>query len=189
MAFPEADGPKFFYFYQGTVLQNDDPSKCGCIRANVPAIKTQTKWAFPVGGPGAGPQRGMFAVPPVESNVVIGFIQGDIDLPFYLCGPWAMPTGTSEVPRAASAEPVATVHRVAGFESDLFEWFVNDEKKKLVIRSKDLQEEIEIDLTDRSMKLKARNYFIIEAAGISLKAPGGTIDIGGRIVAKVPDPI
>jgi len=189
MAFKEEGQARFPFFYQATVLRNDDPEKCGRIRAHVPAIKTETAWALPIGGAGCGPQRGLFAVPPVESNVLVGFIQGDVDMPFYMCGPWGSAKGTSEVPRAASAESEATVHRVQAFESDLFEIFINDEKKKLVIRTKDLQEEIEMDANDRSIKLKARNWLILEAGAISIDAPGGVVQVAGRKVARTSDPI
>jgi hypothetical protein len=176
-------------FYQGTVTRNDDPKKLGRIRAHIPAIKTETAWALPYGYPGCGPQRGFFAVPPVQSNVLIGFVQADSSMPFFLCGPWANPTGVSEVPRAASAEPVETVHRVVALETDLFEIFINDEKKQLVIRSKDKEEEIELDMGDRSMSLKTRNHLVISGASITLSAAGGGISIGGRPVAMVGGPI
>lgn len=178
---------RFPFFYVGSIIRNDDPEKLGRIKANIPKFKTETKWAIPAGFPGIGPGRGAFSVPPQGSNVIIGFIMGDEQFPFYLCGPFGMADGSTEIPREAASQTPENVHRVHGFESDLFEIYINDETKKLVVRTKDLEEEIELDATDRSISIKARNWIKIEAAGISIN--GTKLQIAGRSILHTGTPI
>jgi uncharacterized protein involved in type VI secretion and phage assembly len=100
-----ACNPQYFGKYRGTVVNNIDPMQRGRIQAVVPDVSSlgPTSWAMPC-FPLAGPQMGIFTVPPIGAGVWIEFEQGDPDFPI-----WAgCFTGTAvDVPGAARAVPPA----------------------------------------------------------------------------------
>ncbi|MGI9182857.1 MAG: phage baseplate assembly protein V [Longimicrobiaceae bacterium] len=95
----------YFGKYRGTVLNNVDPMQRGRIQAAVPDVSNlvPTSWAMPC-LPLAGPQMGIFMVPPVGAGVWIEFEQGDPDFPIWV----GCFTGTAaDVPGPARAVPPA----------------------------------------------------------------------------------
>lgn len=76
----------------GSVTDNQDPLPyLGRVRVLVPGLlEPESRWAFPIGMM-FGPQRGLWAVPEVGSNVAVFLREGDVDHPFYMAGPWGAP--------------------------------------------------------------------------------------------------
>jgi hypothetical protein len=73
----------FFGKFRGIVRDNNDPLKLGRILAEVPAVPgMKTNWALPC-VPYAGPQVGLFMLPPVEAMVWIEFEGGNPDHPIW----------------------------------------------------------------------------------------------------------
>ena len=70
--------------YAGTVTDTEDPENMGRIRATVPRALggEQSGWALPC-TPYAGPDAGLYAVPPVGAGVWIEFEEGHIDRPIW----------------------------------------------------------------------------------------------------------
>jgi len=94
---------QFFGKYRGTVVSNVDPQNMGRLSVTVPDvsnIQTST-WAMPSAAL-AGNQSGLFAVPPVGSNVWVEFEQGDSDYPIWSGGFWG---SSSEVPPQGNSAP------------------------------------------------------------------------------------
>jgi len=94
---------KYYGKYRGVVVNNIDPLGTGRILAMVPDVSTvfPTTWAMPC-LPIAGPQMGMYTVPPIGSGVWIEFEQGDPDYPVWVGCFW----GTMvEVPALARMVP------------------------------------------------------------------------------------
>ena len=91
--------------FRGSVVDNADPERLGRVRVLVPDVlgSVPSSWAMPC-VPVAGPQMGVWIVPPVGAGVWVEFEQGDPDYPIWVGGWW----GTSaEVPGAALAGPTA----------------------------------------------------------------------------------
>jgi len=89
--------------YRGTVVGNVDPQGMGRLSVTVPDvsnIQTST-WAMPSAAL-AGTQSGLYAVPPVGSNVWVEFEQGDSDYPVWSGCFWG---SSSEVPPQATSAP------------------------------------------------------------------------------------
>jgi hypothetical protein len=91
----------FFGKYRGTVEQNIDPLQMGRVQVSVPAVLGggRLSWAMP-SVPYAGPQVGLFAIPPVGANVWVEFEGGDPDYPIWSGCFW----GAGELPLPALAE-------------------------------------------------------------------------------------
>jgi uncharacterized protein involved in type VI secretion and phage assembly len=94
---------KFVGKYRATVTSNVDPMNSGRLAVQVPdvgALQTST-WAMPAAAL-AGGGSGLFAVPPVGSNVWVEFEQGDSDYPVWS---GCFYGSSAEVPPAALAAP------------------------------------------------------------------------------------
>jgi len=104
---------KFYGKYRGTVVNNADPQQIGRIQAMVPDVfkSAPTGWAMPC-VPFAGAGMGIYALPPVGSDVWIEFEQGDPKRPIWVGGFWAkagdVPTMARAVPPGPSAITLQT---------------------------------------------------------------------------------
>lgn len=96
----------FFGKYRATVVNNVDPLQIGRIQAAVPDVAglLPSSWAMPC-VPVAGPNMGIFTVPPVGAGVWIEFERGDPDYPIWVGGYWA---SAAETPAMAHAVPPGT---------------------------------------------------------------------------------
>jgi uncharacterized protein involved in type VI secretion and phage assembly len=98
-------GEKTRYFgkYRGEVIDNVDQLQIGRIMAKVPALagSTPVTWALPC-LPVAGLMAGIYAVPPIGSQVWIEFEQGDPDYPVWTGGFWG---SDDDVPSSATSPP------------------------------------------------------------------------------------
>jgi uncharacterized protein involved in type VI secretion and phage assembly len=73
----------------GIVMNVDDPAAQGRIQVDIPTMpgRTRTAWA-PVAAPMAGKDRGIFFMPEIEDEVVLGFIANDPEQPVILGYTW-----------------------------------------------------------------------------------------------------
>lgn len=109
MSDEQEGGRKRFGIYTGIVHDVADPEEAGRIRVIVPSIMGQEVlacWAL-MGGQYLGAKssgrsrrgRGSFRVPPVGSQVVVQFLDGDVHAPVWTPGIWPR----EKVPPAARA--------------------------------------------------------------------------------------
>jgi uncharacterized protein involved in type VI secretion and phage assembly len=70
--------------YRGIVTNSQDPKNLGRLQARVPEVLGQedSGWALPC-TPYAGPDAGLFTVPPVGTGVWIEFEAGDVSRPIW----------------------------------------------------------------------------------------------------------
>lgn len=96
-------GGPYFGKFRGTVVNNIDPLQIGRIQAMVPDVSglLPSSWAMPC-VPVAGPNMGVFTVPPIGAGVWIEFEKGDPDYPIWVGGYWG---STSETPAMSHAVP------------------------------------------------------------------------------------
>jgi hypothetical protein len=98
------NNPKRYYGkYRGLVIENIDPKQIGRVMLQVPDVlgEVPSSWAMPC-VPAAGIQSGIFAVPPIGSQVWVEFEQGDPDYPIWTGGFWGL---VADVPIFATAPP------------------------------------------------------------------------------------
>jgi len=75
--------------YRGRVTNNDDPDKRGRLQLSVPSLLgDHSNWAMP-SVPYAGPDVGLFAIPPVGAGVWVEFEGGDLNHPIWTGCFWA----------------------------------------------------------------------------------------------------
>jgi uncharacterized protein involved in type VI secretion and phage assembly len=94
---------RFYGKYRGLVIENLDPEQVGRVLLQVPDVlgEIPSSWALPC-VPVAGIQSGIFAVPPIGSQVWVEFEQGDPDYPIWTGGFWGL---VADVPVFATAPP------------------------------------------------------------------------------------
>lgn len=92
---------QYFGKYRGKVENNLDPLQLGRVQVSVPAVLGggRLSWAMPC-VPYAGPQVGLFLVPPVGANIWVEFEGGDPDYPIWSGCFW----GVGEVPAVPAVE-------------------------------------------------------------------------------------
>jgi phage protein D/phage baseplate assembly protein gpV len=73
----------------GVVTDNRDPEDLGRVKVRFPWLSDsdESAWAR-VASPMAGPRRGLFFLPEVDDEVLVGFEHGDIHRPLVLGGLW-----------------------------------------------------------------------------------------------------
>ncbi len=94
---------RYYGKYRGLVIENLDPEQIGRVLLQVPDVlgEIPSSWAMPC-VPVAGIQSGIFAVPPIGSQVWVEFEQGDPDYPIWTGGFWGL---VADVPVFATAPP------------------------------------------------------------------------------------
>ncbi len=100
---PGGSTKRYYGKYRGTVIENIDPEQIGRVLLQVPDVlgEIPSSWAMPC-VPVAGIQSGIFAVPPIGSQVWVEFEQGNPDYPIWTGGFWGL---VASVPVLATAPP------------------------------------------------------------------------------------
>lgn len=102
--------------YQGTVMNNLDPSNLGRLQAFVPKVlgEVPTGWAKPC-VPYAGPTSGFYSVPPIGAGVWIEFEAGCVSQPIWSGSYW----GAGELPMKPPGVPSKPTTRIWRTETGL----------------------------------------------------------------------
>jgi hypothetical protein len=97
----------YFGKYRAFVADNADPERRGRLRLTVPSVLggEQSDWALPCFPYGGGPDFGFIAVPPVDSQVVAEFIEGDVSSPIWTGTFWRR---SDEVPAELDGDAAPT---------------------------------------------------------------------------------
>ena len=103
----------YFGKYRAFITDVDDPELRGRCKLVIPSVMgTETSdWALPVLPYGGGEGFGMIAVPPVGSQVIAEFLEGDAASPMWTGTFWR--TG-SEVPEEHTGQPVKLIKTESG---------------------------------------------------------------------------
>jgi uncharacterized protein involved in type VI secretion and phage assembly len=179
--------------YEGVVVDNRDPLRIGRVRLEIPGlIEPASGWALPIGNPGGGSDaQGFFRPPKIGAEVSVFFVQGNIDQPRYLVGPWGSPGGNSESPTAVRALSPADAVQLAVVQSDRWEIVLDDRPGKESLRIKDLQHDedvIEIDGVRHGITISGSAAVVIKSVGV-VSIDALQILLNGRIVRETGDPI
>lgn len=147
---------RFYGLYRGIVTDNDDQSKLGRIKANIPSVlgSVESGWCMPC-VPYAGPQVGVAFLPEIGSGVWIEFEGGDVSYPVWVGGYWR----TGELP--ADVAP----------------------KVKVVLTTSQIECKIEDGAQTLTISDANGNTVTVGSAGITLKNGGKQIVVSSSSVS------
>lgn len=150
--------------HAGTVADADDPEGMGRLRARVPAVlgEAMTGWALPC-APYAGPDQGLFAVPPPGAGVWIEFEAGDVDRPIWSGGWW--PRGDAPAPEEGRAGAQAAKVLKTGSGLNLA---LDDDGETAVISDGNGSNKVTIRSRQGRIEIEAVGKVVVDAAQIEL---------------------
>lgn len=81
---------RYYGKYRAFIADNEDPETRGRCKLTIPSVlgETVSDWALPCFAYGGGQGFGVIAVPPVGSQVVAEFMEGDISSPLWTGAFW-----------------------------------------------------------------------------------------------------
>lgn len=184
------------FFWWGIVSNNKDPENRGRCKITIPGMNhTESAWAEQCGSPGGGGgKHGVWAVPKKGATVIVGFIMGDIDTPFYLPGP-APINGAADLsfpnPTAAPVQNPASPDDYV-FETDDFRFSLVQKEGAKRARLETLLPTIAADKQDQVRSIieininegsggKSHMINIIAPSGINIESQG-TININAGVL-------
>jgi hypothetical protein len=173
--------------YKGEVLDNQDPEKRGRVKAIIPGlIEPSTGWILPIGFPGAGQREaglGFSWVPQAGSSIIVCFLNGDLDSPLYMPGPWERHSGPDGATNAADADQVVVI-TTHNFQISFTD---KEGREALVIANRITGDSIQIvgNATDgMGIGIKGSDAIVLKADGtILLDAPN--ILVKGSLMVQV----
>jgi hypothetical protein len=185
--------PRFVALYEGEVVDNLDPKLMGRIRILIPGLLEPSGWTMPIAMPGGGADnRGHWQVPRIGANVAVLFVQGDVDHPRYLAGPWASPRATgTEIPNAVRTLTPAEAVEVAVIQTRRWEIVFDDRIGRESLRIKDLEfdeDVLEIDGANHGVTISGTAAVVIRSRGV-VNIEALQIMLNGRVVRETEDPI
>jgi uncharacterized protein involved in type VI secretion and phage assembly len=124
---------KYYGKYRGFVVDVSDPEKRGRVRVSVPSVlgEEEMAWALPCVPYGGGADYGLFAVPPVGSQVWVEFEEGELFQPIW-SGTFWQKKGDPPQEATAGEEPTACVLKTPGKHLLVLEDETDKEKLRLV---------------------------------------------------------
>jgi uncharacterized protein involved in type VI secretion and phage assembly len=148
------DGARFWGVTVGLVTNNKDPDGLGRVKLALPWLAEgfETDWARVV-SPMAGKSRGLYTLPEVDDEVLVGFEHGRLEAPFVLGALW---NGTDKPPE--SNADGKNDHRSLTSRSGH------------VIRLSDKSGEERIEILDKSGK----NSLVVDTASNTVTVTGDT---------------
>lgn len=182
------EGYKDFGLHVGFVADTNDPQKQGRVFVYVPGLLEPGAWAEVVmlGSPYA---RGVTAVPVKDGQVVVGFLQGELESPVVLGG--IAPPVIADGARAnIKQEDLASF---TFYENDDFVFLLGKKETSfpyIAMFSRDTEHRISfiMDLDSLSVKLKAPMSITLETIGV-LQLTGGVIKLNDRVVQQNSQPL
>jgi Type VI secretion system/phage-baseplate injector OB domain len=158
------EGTRYYGKYRGKVSNVDDPSKLGRIKALVPSVlgEEETGWALP-SVPFAGPNMGLYTIPPVDSGVWIEFEAGDPSLPVWTGCFWS----SGQLPKDESGTEATPPLKIIQSEKGLLV-ALNDDSQIISISDANGTNLLKIEAQGGQITLQAQTKVVVEAPQIEL---------------------
>lgn len=178
----------------GVVTNNDDPDKMGRVKVKFPTLFDQDEsfWARLI-SPNAGKERGFYAVPEVNDEVMVAFEGGDPNNPYVLGQLWngkdLPPKGTAEIVQGGVVNQRIWRSRTG----HLFVFDDSDGKEAIQIIDKTEKNKIEITSSDNKLKVTIEGDIEVTSNSgkitmtapkdISIESTSGKVSIKGVTTA------
>lgn len=173
----------------GVVTDNHDPQQMGRVRLWLPWLtgSDATHWARVI-APGAGKERGVYFMPEINDQVLVGFEHGDIHYPYVLGGLWnqANPPPAPDIDKRVLRSRLG--HTITLDDSGSGSITIEDpsgNRVKIDSGSRAMSIEIggNIDITAQgNLKLTAQGQIELRGMGITIDGSPGGVTIRGTTI-------
>jgi uncharacterized protein involved in type VI secretion and phage assembly len=154
---------RFYGKYRGLVTDNNDPTKRGRIKVQVPAVLNELEvWAMPC-LPYAGNNVGLYGIPEPGAGVWVEFEAGDPSYAIWTGGFWA----DNELPKDEQGTEVTPSLRILRSEKGLMIHF-NDQSETLTLSDSSGSNIMTIAVQEGKIRLQANIKVVVEAPQIEL---------------------
>jgi uncharacterized protein involved in type VI secretion and phage assembly len=166
----------------GLVTNVNDPQKLGRIKLKYPWFDEQqeSEWVR-LAAPGAGPQRGLMALPEVNDEMLVAFEHGDINRPYVLGGLW----NPKDKPPAAAVDGQGkvTLRTLCTRAGHSIEFLEDGTAGKGAIQIKTAAGQLlKLSDNDKNIQIKSAKHTITlddQGMGAVTIVSGGTLELRG----------
>src|SRR5215471_12325471 len=147
---PHAAG-RMYGVVMGIVTNNQDPDKMGRVRVKFPWLSDDHEsWWARIATPMAGPGRGIYFLPEVDDEVLIGFEHGDVRSPYVIGGLW----NGKDAPPATNDDGKNNIRMIHSRSGHLVRLDDSDGDEKIEIIDKTGNNSITITSSDNSITIQ-----------------------------------
>jgi hypothetical protein len=175
---PEITDPTFFrttHYQMGKIVDNLDPKKLGRVRINFCWMENDsimTPWAKVI-TPYSQANSGFYFVPAVNSRVMVGFEDGDVEKPYCLGTLFDENHSPDSAWTGDYNNKDAKVHAIRTASGQTIELHDESGKEKIRIYDTKNKNEITLDSANGEIIIKSNEKLTIEAKDIAIKAQNG----------------
>jgi uncharacterized protein involved in type VI secretion and phage assembly len=162
----------------GTVADNKDPQKLGRVRVNIPALSDQavTPWAR-IATPMAGPSRGLYLLPDVGDEVLIGFEGGNPQFPYVLGALW---NANNQSPPEDNASGKNDHRSLTSRSGHIVRLDDAEGKERIEVIDKSGKNRLVISTADNSIEISADGDITIASTRGKVTIKGADIEINAQ---------
>jgi uncharacterized protein involved in type VI secretion and phage assembly len=143
------------------VTDNQDPDKMGRVRVKFPWLSDDHEsWWARIATPMAGSSRGIYFLPEVDDEVLVGFEHGDIRYPYVLGGMW----NGKDAPPATNDDGQNNIRVIHSRSGHLIRLDDTDGDEKIEIIDKTGSNSITMKSSDNSIAVTCNGKFTLHAA-------------------------
>lgn len=167
------------------VSDTHDPKKLGRVKVTLPWLSKEftTGWARTV-SPGGGAKRGLWAIPEVGDEVLVGFADGDFDHPYVLGGlhnAQDMPPKLEAATVEGSSGKIG-VRALVSRELHRLELVDDQAKKGILLSTGDGRLFLRMDASGKVIELKCSGEIKVTGTGVKIDAGSGPLELSGSQV-------
>ncbi|MEV3938380.1 VgrG-related protein [Glycomyces sp. NPDC049804] len=162
-----------------------DPMKLGRVKVTLPWLSKDftTTWARTVSA-GGGAGRGLWAIPEVGDEVLVGFADGDMDHPYVLGG---LHNGKDtppklEAPTVDGSSGEIGVRALVSRDAHRLELVDDQSKKGILLSTGDGKLFLRMDATGKVIELKCSGEVKVSGMGVKIDAGSGPLELSGSEV-------
>jgi len=157
----------------GVVTNNQDPDGMGRVKVKFPWLSDadESNWAR-VAAPMAGKERGIYFLPEVDDEVLVGFEHGDVRFPYVLGALW----NGQEAPPAKNDDGKNNVRVIKSRSGHIVRLDDTDGGEKIEIIDKSGKNSVTIDASANTITMKADGDITLESGQGKIVLKGESIE-------------
>jgi uncharacterized protein involved in type VI secretion and phage assembly len=166
----------------GIVTNNKDPDGLGRVKLALPwlADGVETDWAR-IASPMAGKERGWYALPEVDDEVLVAFEHGDPEFPYVLGALW----NGKDKPPASNGDGRNDIRMIRSRSGHVIRLTDTGGAEQIEIIDKSTKNSVVISTKDNTITIRADADVVVEAKSGALKLSGRSVEISSASDLKV----